>query len=84
MLVAFGLTVTAHNFVHVQLVFVAIGTKQNFIIIEDGFFAIKFVLTNATNIPILADVVKLTARTFFVFQYDSPLQYHTMNLQSIV
>lgn len=57
MLVAFGLTVAAHNFVHVQLVFVAIGTKQNFIIIEDGFFAIKFVLTNATNIPILADVV---------------------------
>ena len=57
MLVAFDLTVTAHNFVHVQLVFVAIGTKQNFIIIEDGFFAIKFVLTNATNIPILADVV---------------------------
>ena len=57
MLVAFGLTVTAHNFVHVQLVLVAIGTKPNFIIIEDGFFAIKFVLTNATNIPILADVV---------------------------
>ena len=57
MLVAFGLTVTAHNFVHVQLMLVAIGTKQNFIIIEDGFFAIKFVLTNATNIPILADVV---------------------------
>ena len=57
MLVAFGLTVTAHNFVYVQLVLVAVGTKQNFIIIEDGFFAIKFVLTNATNIPILADVV---------------------------
>ena len=57
MLVAFGLTVTAHNFVHVQLMLVAIGTKQNFLVIEDGFFSIKFVLTNATNIPILADVV---------------------------
>ena len=57
MFVSFCLAVTAHDFIHIQLVLVAIGTKQNFVIIKYRFFAINFVLANGANIPILANVI---------------------------
>ena len=60
----------AHNFVYVQLVLVAIRADKGVVVgIKDGFFAVKFVLANVADAPVLGNIVELTTRTFFVFQW---------------